>query len=76
MYDLQALDGTMAVITEASDAIGRAITEALATQGFDLALVARRKTVLAGVARDLDQRHGISVQVLALGLRCTRSGRP
>lgn len=40
----------VAVITGASQGIGRAIAERLARQGFDLALLARREDALRGVA--------------------------
>lgn len=65
---LKTLYGPAALITGASDGIGLAFAEALAAQGFDLVLVARREAVLAALARDLAQRHGIAVQILALDL--------
>lgn len=66
--DMKARFGPAALITGASDGIGRAFAEALAAQGFDLVLVARRETVLQALARDLAASHGVSVEVLATDL--------
>lgn len=60
--------GPTALVTGASDGIGRAFAEHLAEQGFDLILVARRETVLQDMARDLETRHGGRARVIALDL--------
>lgn len=60
--------GPAALVTGASDGIGRAFAEQLAAQGFDLILVARREGVLQDMARDLGTRHGVEVRVLAADL--------
>lgn len=65
---LRARYGPWAVVTGASDGIGRAIAEELAASGVDLVLVARRKDVLDALGAELGSRHGITTRTLAVDL--------
>jgi len=60
--------GPVAVVTGASDGIGRAIALELAAAGLDLVLVARRSDQLSALAEELREAHGIAVRHLALDL--------
>ena len=60
--------GPVALITGASDGIGRAFAANLAARGLDLVLVARRADALEEIASDLSRRHGITARTVALDL--------
>lgn len=60
--------GPWAVVTGASDGIGRAFAVEAAAAGLNLVLVARRATLLEALAADLQRRNGIRCQVVTLDL--------
>jgi hypothetical protein len=60
--------GPWAVVTGASDGIGREFARELAARGFDLVLVARRQPVLQALANELEVAHGIACHVLVADL--------
>ncbi len=60
--------GPWAVITGASDGIGRAFAQDLARRGVHLVLVARRGALLATLADELRKAHGIECRVLVADL--------
>ena len=60
--------GPWAVVTGASDGIGRAIAHELARSGLHLVLVARRREALDAVGAELAVQHGIQTRSLALDL--------
>jgi short-subunit dehydrogenase len=64
----------LALVTGASAGIGRAYAERLASDGYDLAVVARRAERLDSIKRQLESAHGVSVQPLVADLS-TESGR-
>jgi uncharacterized protein len=64
----------LALVTGASAGIGRAYAERLASDGYDLVVVARRKERLDEVKHQLESAHGVSVEPLVADLS-TASGR-
>lgn len=60
--------GPWALVTGASDGIGREIARTLAANGLNLVLVARRHPVLETLANDLRREHAIDIQVIAADL--------
>ncbi len=66
--NLKSRFGPVALITGASDGIGRAFARELASRGFDLVLVARREAVLQALAHDLSAECGIKVQIFPTDL--------
>ena len=60
--------GSWAVVTGASDGVGRAFAHQLAARGLNLVLVARRDAILRSLANDLTQTHGIECRVMAIDL--------
>lgn len=66
------LGGRKVLVTGASRGIGEGIAEVFAAEGCELRLAARSPTDLERVATGLRQRHGATVQTLAVDM--TRSG--
>jgi short-subunit dehydrogenase len=64
----------LALVTGASAGIGRAYAERLASDGYDLVVVARRKDRLEELKHQLEAAHGVSVQPLVADLS-TESGQ-
>lgn len=64
--------GPWAVVTGASDGIGREFAVRLAETGIDVVLVARRLTLLEQLASDLDSAYGVRTHSVAADLATQR----
>lgn len=63
-----ATQGRWAVVTGATDGIGKAYAEALASRGLDVLLVSRSQDKLDQVAIEIKQRFGVEVRTLEADL--------
>ncbi len=61
----------LALVTGASNGIGRDIATVLAQRNHDLVLVARREAVLLDVATKLEKQHGVAAHVISADLAAT-----
>jgi short-subunit dehydrogenase len=62
-----SVSGT-ALVTGASSGIGAAVAGELANRGHSIALVARREERLRSLARELENEHGVTTEVIACDL--------
>lgn len=60
--------GRWAVVTGATDGLGKAYAEALAAKGLDVLLISRSLTKLQNVAENIKQRFGNEVRILEADL--------
>lgn len=63
--------GKWALVTGASDGIGRSFAYQLAEAHFNLVLVARREGILAELAEELSNKYGIQAKVIVKDLATT-----
>ncbi|MDY3127654.1 MAG: mycolate reductase [Corynebacterium sp.] len=64
----QPTSDSFALVTGASQGIGKAMATDLAKLGFNVILIARRKDVLDNIAHELESSYGVKTQVWAADL--------
>jgi 3-oxoacyl-[acyl-carrier protein] reductase len=67
------LKGKVALVGGASQGLGRAIADELASEGCDLALIARSEARLAAAASEVSQRYGVRAVPVAADLAAAGS---
>lgn len=67
-YNIKSRYGETALITGASSGIGKGFARALAKEGMNLILTARRQAELNELANTLESEFGINTQVIAIDL--------
>ena len=60
--------GPYALVTGASEGIGRSFAEELAKEGFEVILVARRTELLDELAKSLEEKYGVMCPVISADL--------
>ncbi|KAJ8668938.1 hypothetical protein QAD02_000197 [Eretmocerus hayati] len=63
-----ATQGRWAVVTGATDGLGKAFAQALAKKGLDIVLVSRSQTKLEDVAAEIKQAHGVETRIVEADL--------
>lgn len=66
--DLKRLGGSWAVVTGATDGIGRAYSHALAKKGLNVVLISRTQSRLDETAEELNRTYGVEVKTVAVDL--------
>jgi len=66
--DFAARYGPWAMVAGASEGIGAAYTEQLATRGLNLVLVARRAELLQSLASELSKKYNVEIKIIPLDL--------
>jgi 17beta-estradiol 17-dehydrogenase / very-long-chain 3-oxoacyl-CoA reductase len=75
LQKLGAKSGVYAVITGASDGIGKGLAEEGAERGFNLVLIARSKDKLEAIAKELREKNRVDVKILVLDLGAEDVGK-
>lgn len=74
MKDFQTTYGPWALVAGASEGLGAAFAESLASKGLNLVLVARREPQLMAFAQGLRDRYAVTIETQALDLAEPESG--
>jgi len=66
-----AKKGAWAVVTGASDGLGKSFAQQLAKKGFNLILVSRTQSKLDEVAKNIKEKHSVDIDVIAFDFDTT-----